>query len=81
METSCTPRANPAQRSRIPGSSSRSPGKTRQRRRKAAPTGRIIIIMGNQLSKISPAAISPKAPATMAILVMEKMVKKVLKRW
>lgn len=46
----------------------------------ASTTGTAIIRMGNQFSRISPTAILPNAPATIIILVREKMVKKVLKR-
>ena len=56
------------------------PEHTLFRNRNARTTGTAIIRMGNQLSRISPTAMSPKAPATMAILVREKSVRKVLNR-
>ena len=40
-----------------------------------------IIRIGNQLMRISVTAMSPKAPATMVILVRENRVRKVLNRW
>ena len=51
------------------------------RPRAARTTGRAIIRMGNQFKMISVVAMPPKAPATMPILVREKMVRKVLNRW
>ena len=66
-----------AQRSRTPLTWGRA-RITRLRRRMESTAGIAISTMGNQFTTISQTAMSPKAPATMAILVMEKMVKKVL---
>ena len=73
-------RASTAHRSRIRGARGWLQ-QMRRRKRTAKTTGMAIMRIGNQLIRISPTAMSPKAPATMVILVREKRVRKVLNRW
>ena len=80
MAASWTTAARRAHRAPILLDMGPSSGIRRRRKTTASPKGTAIMAMGNQLSRISPTAMSPKAPATSPILVREKAVRKVLNR-